>query len=159
MNRIFLTIAFVLSLAFGVSFAMAAHADEQPAEQKDGPSAFHHGGPCGKFKLDDDQKSKMKAAWFKFREEKIDMKANIEKARLKYAKLMSDPNTDYSSAKSASKEISEDVSKMIAAKEMFKTKVAFEILKPEQRQPAMDCLPYLRGKGHHHHRHHHEDWN
>ena len=158
MNRIFLAIAFILSLAFGVSFAMAAHADEQSGpDQKDGP-AFHHGGPCGKLKLDDDQKSKMKAAWFKFREEKIDMKANIEKARLKYAKLMSDPSSDYSSAKSASKEISEDISKMIAAKEMFKTKVAFEILKPEQRQPAMACLPYLRGKGHHH-RHHHEEWN
>jgi len=140
MNKVFMAAILVLG------FAVTSNAFE----------GHGHEGPCGKFKLDADQKSKMKAAWFKFREEKIDMKAQIEKSKLKYAKLISDPSTEYATAKLASKDISDNVSKMIAAKESFRTQIAFEVLKPEQRESAMMCLPYLRGKGHHHHEHHHE---
>jgi len=143
MNKVFVVLVVVLG------FAMTSQGFEGP----------NHEGPCGKFKLDADQKSKMKAAWFKFREEKIDIKAQIEKSRLKYSKLISDSSTDYATAKAASKDVSDNVAKMISAKESFKTQIAFEVLKPEQREMAMMCLPYLKGKGHHHGHHQHGDWN
>lgn len=115
------------------SFSFAS--EEKPMEKH---------GPCGKVNLSDDQKAKMKEAMFDFRESKIDLKAQVSKAKLKYQRLIANPDTDYKAAQAAAQELSDSISKMISAKQAFKTKVAFEILKPKQREPAMQCEAHMK---------------
>jgi len=149
MNKAILTI-----IVFFIAGALTAVADDH--SNKDGEGSSFEQNFCPNLKLSEEQKGKMKEAMFNFREKKIDLKAALEKSKLSYERLLSDPQTDYKTAKTAADEISANKSKLISAKQDFKTSVAFEILKPEQREPALKCEKRRK-----HHmgfmRHHHED--
>lgn len=167
MNKSLMMFMIAGLMAAGVSSAMESEEDG-PGDGDRAVASDHHGfrqdekehGPCGKLKLTDEQKAKIKDEGFKFKESEIDLRAQLEKARLKYRKIMASPGTDYKAAKAASQEVSESLSKLIAAKRDFKTRVAFQVLNPEQRGPAMACEWHRKGGfGHGKHRHHHgEDW-
>lgn len=113
----------------------------------DWPGPQH--GPCAELKLEDAQKSKLKDAYFKFKESKIDLEARIEKAHLKYKKVLFDKEADLSAAKKASEEIVSAVKDKVQAEENHKNEVFFEILKPEQRGTAHACMMMIIMAHHH----------
>ncbi len=79
------------------------------------------------------------------RSQKSIFRAQLEKARLKYEKIVSSASSDYKAAKAASQEVSDSLSKLIAAKNAFKLTIAFQVLKPEQRGPAVACGSHWTG--------------
>ncbi len=132
-----------LLVLFAVAFA-SAHCfadDVELAGKLDAGRAggeHLHGAWC-KLNLTDEQKTKMRAERFKFEESKIDLEAQLKHSRLAFKKLLTDPSGDYSAAKSAAKEVANNLSKLIASKEAFKAEMAFKVLTAEQRQEAEKC--------------------
>lgn len=106
-------------------------------------------GPCAELNLEASQKAKLKDAYFKFKEEKIDLEGNVKKAHLNYEKVMTDLGSNLDAAKKASKEIVSAVSSRMQAQENYKNEVMFEILKPEQRSTARACLMAMSKFQHH----------
>lgn len=151
----------MMFLAVGLLAATVAQAEEMNGEDNDRSVASegHRFGPghnpCDRVGLTDEQKAKIKDERFKFKESEIDLRAQLEKARLKYHKIMETPSSDIKSAKSASQEVSDYQTKLFSAKSAFKNQIAFQVLKPDQRAPAMACglLREHGGK-----KRHHEGW-
>jgi Spy/CpxP family protein refolding chaperone len=140
----------IIILALIFSYSLAASADKGDK----GKDSFHHGF-CSNLKLSSEQKAKMKEALFNFKSIKIDLKANLEKSKLTYEKLVSNPKTTAEEAKAASEQVSDNLAKLMAARIAMKNQIAFEILTPEQRPVALKCE--MHRKHHWHHRKHHDE--
>jgi hypothetical protein len=97
-------------------------------------------GPCSELKLDENQKTKLKELYFKFKEGNIDIESHIQKAHLQYEKIVTNLDSTAESAETAGQEIVSAVSGMMLAHANYKNKVMFEILKPQQRHLAHACM-------------------
>jgi|GEM_PF-1391439 hypothetical protein len=100
-------------------------------------------GPCSDLKLDEDQKTKLKEAYFKTKEKNIDIESRIQKAHLKYERIAIDLESNAESAKAASQEITSAVTSMMQAHANYKVEIMFEILKPKQRHLAHACIMHM----------------
>jgi Spy/CpxP family protein refolding chaperone len=148
----FLALA-LLSVGASFPFAARAHDDGGPHRGPDQgmdellplPGVLdmggqkHKEGPCSELKLDADQKTKLRAAFFKFKDSQIDLEGRIKKAHLGYMKVATSSDSDLSAADQASKAVVEAVSNMMRVKEEYKNEISFKILRPEQRGPARSC--------------------
>ena len=86
---------------------------------------------------------------YKFQNERIDLEAKVEHARLNYRRLATDPKADYKDAIAASEAVSTAMAKKISAEETAKTEVLFKIFKPEQREDAFKCQMFMHHKMEH----------
>ncbi len=146
--------SFTVLLALTLTLAMGtAHAEEKGwphpvggPEDRPLPGVLDTGNapselppPCNQLNLTKDQKTKLKEAYFKFKEKKIDLESKVQKAHLQYEKLMSDPASDFDSAEGASRDIIAAATEMMKAHSSYENEINFSILKAEQRQPARAC--------------------
>lgn len=99
--------------------------------------------------LTKEQREKMRKAFFKFQEEKINLEAAIKRARLNYVKVVSDSSSNADAAKAAAQEIANSLSKMVAAKLALKTQISYEILTEKQRKARAFSM-LMRGHWKHH---------
>jgi Spy/CpxP family protein refolding chaperone len=144
--------AFYICLAFS---ALSIAADEPkppektPAESSDS-SKHCKWEKCQRgLKLSEEQKVKMREAFFKFRENKIHIKESKELAKLNYQKIMADPSSDIKAAKAAAQELAEHISKMAAVKMGIRNEIIFQILTPEQRKErSLNWLFMEKSHGH-----------
>ena len=100
-------------------------------------------GPCADLKLDEEQKNKLKEAYFKIKEKNIDIESRIQKAHVKYERIVASLDSNADSAKAASQEIVSAASSMMQAHANYKIEVMFEILKPKQRHLAHACIMHM----------------
>jgi Spy/CpxP family protein refolding chaperone len=100
-------------------------------------------GPCSEVKLTPEQKAKLKAAYFKFAEEKINMEADVKKAHLSYEKVLTDNEANSSAAEKASQWIVNSAAKFTQSEQDYKNEMFFKILKPVQRSQAQACLDHM----------------
>ena len=110
-------------------------------------------GPCADLKLDKEQKAQIRAAFFKFKDEQIELEAVMKKAHLNQMKIASDPGADFDAAEVASVAKQEAMGRMMRAMDTYRNGVMFKILKPDQRSLARACWR----EEHHHHWGHHPD--
>jgi Spy/CpxP family protein refolding chaperone len=140
--------------------APAAAPNAAPTAEAPAPTngESHRHGPrplpeaCQKANVTEEQKGQIKAAFQAARREKVELKAQAQLARLDYAALISNPNATAQGASDAGNKVVETVSKLIAAKTALKTNILFNILKADQREPAVKCAKILKHR--HHGRHH-----
>lgn len=97
-------------------------------------------GPCAELKLDSSQKSKLKEAFFKYKEDKIDLESAEQKAHLKYEEAKFANSADLKTVQDASQAWVSSLSQVIQARESYQNEVDFGILKPEQRGVARACM-------------------
>jgi hypothetical protein len=106
-------------------------------------------GPCADLKLDSSQKSKLKDAFFKYKDEKIDLESAEQKAHLKYEEAKFANSADLKTVQDASQAWVASLAQVIQARESYRNDVDFGILKPEQRGVAHACMMSMhRGPEH-----------
>jgi hypothetical protein len=96
-------------------------------------------GPCANLKLDKDQKAKLKEAFFKFEEQKIELESQAKKAHLQSLRVHTNPATTLNEAQEASQAVVASITNKIQAEMSYHNEVMFGILKADQRGPARAC--------------------
>jgi Spy/CpxP family protein refolding chaperone len=104
-------------------------------------------GPCAELKLDKEQKAKLKAAFYKFEENKIDLEAQVKKSHLEYEKLLTNADASATTAKEVSQGIVSSKTSLLQAEQNYRNEIFFEILKPEQRGTAQACEHMMMRRG------------
>jgi Spy/CpxP family protein refolding chaperone len=108
-----------------------------PGVLQEGPGPKE--GPCADMKLTKEEKAKIKEAYFKFKESKIDLESNLKRADLNEEKVSADAESDFAAAEAASAAKMEAIGKLMQADHSFRNNVLYNILKPEQRSAARAC--------------------
>ncbi len=119
-----------------------------PGEQKP-----RHENPCAKVNLDEAQKAQIKAIVMKYREAKITLDAGVKLAKFNFYKLAVDPKGDVTTAQAVTQTLSDAISKSVAAKLGMRSDILFNVLKAEQREPAIRCQKMKKHHGKHGHKH------
>ena len=96
-------------------------------------------GPCADLKLDKSQKAQIKEAYFKVKEDKIELESKLRKAFLNEEKLRSDDKSDFAAAEDASSAKIEAIAKLMQVDDTYRNTVFYKILKADQRGAAVAC--------------------
>lgn len=99
-----------------------------------------HDEVCKKVNLTDEQKAAIDTAHTAFKKNMVQLKADAKTAFINYEESVSNVATVRADADAAATAINDAVGKVVAAKTAHVTAVLYDILQPEQRGPAIDCL-------------------
>lgn len=94
---------------------------------------------CPGLTLDDTQKASLKTAMFKFTKDMNLAKAETKNAMMDYGMTLSDAASSREQGVAAGTALKDAFNKMGDLKMNFEIGVFYDILKPEQREPAMKC--------------------
>ncbi|HEX7673202.1 MAG TPA: hypothetical protein VF412_03475 [Bdellovibrio sp.] len=131
------------------AFAAPSHATAaDPQEQDQMTLAFSEGtlfnplqtpSACSTLNLDDTQKNSLKEAYYNFAKQKNTLEAEVKNAMLDVRHTLlntsstkDDANASLAAAKTAMGNLGDAVGSLT-------TTIFYDILKPEQRQPALEC--------------------
>ena len=95
---------------------------------------------CADVKLDDTQKMQIKDACFDFKKQKNTLGAEVKNAMMDSMKVFSSATSTRDQGVDAQAMVKEKMDALVAAHNDLGLKVFFDILKPEQREAAMQCL-------------------
>lgn len=137
MNKFLLSLFAIVFLSANCFAENVELAGKMDAEH--GGKGFHGGPGWCHLELSEEQHAKMRSEKFKYEESRIDLEAQLKHSRLAYRELLSDPNSDYSAAKNAAKEIANVVQKMASSKALFKADIAYKVFTTEQRKEMVKC--------------------
>lgn len=129
----------------------AAPVEPLTAEEKGNVAVWadtlgHHGRDhsraqeCEGLTLDDAQKAALKAEKFTFYKSMNLAKANLKNAMMDYTHTLADMNSTRDQGQAAGDALKASFNTMGDLKLNFELKVFYDILKPEQREPAMKCI-------------------
>jgi hypothetical protein len=96
-------------------------------------------GPCSMLKLDKDQKVKLKEAFFRFEDQKIELESQVKKAHLQSLRVHTNPGATLKEVQDASQALVASIANKMQAEMNYHDEVAFGILQPSQRGPARAC--------------------
>lgn len=95
---------------------------------------------CAEVKLDDTQKMQIKDACFDFKKQKNTLGAEVKNAMMDAMKTFSSATSTRDDGVDAQAMVKEKMDALVMAHNDLSLKVFYDILKPEQREPAMRCL-------------------
>lgn len=95
---------------------------------------------CAQINLDDAQKSALKAAKFDYHKQRNTLIAAERNAQMDFARTLSDAKATRDQALAAASAAKDAMMATRQAKTDFSIKIFMDILKPEQRAPAMTCI-------------------
>ncbi|MFM6928898.1 MAG: Spy/CpxP family protein refolding chaperone [Bdellovibrio sp.] len=95
---------------------------------------------CNDVKLDDTQKMQIKDACFDFKKQKNTLGADLKNAMMDEMKTFSSATSTRDQGVAAQAMVKEKMDPLVTAHNELGLKVFYDILKPEQREAAMQCL-------------------
>ncbi|MGE5086154.1 MAG: Spy/CpxP family protein refolding chaperone [Bacillota bacterium] len=95
---------------------------------------------CNDIKLDDTQKMQIKDACFDFKKQQNTLGAEVKNAMMDSIKTFSSATSTRDEGVDAQAMVKEKMDALVMAHNDLGLKVFYDILKPEQRAPAMQCL-------------------
>ncbi|MBO9667450.1 MAG: hypothetical protein J7501_11645 [Bdellovibrio sp.] len=95
---------------------------------------------CEDVALDDTQKMQIMDAHFEYMKQKNTMSAEIKNAMMDYTKVLGSSTSVRDDAVAAQNTLKEKFGNLGAATGDFTLKVFYDILKPEQRAKALECI-------------------
>jgi hypothetical protein len=107
-------------------------------DDADGGAA--HNRQCANITLTPEQKGSLTDVVFEFRKAMIIAKGEVKIARLTYGHTVSNPASVRADAEAAGVQVRDSVANLVGIKKDFATKVLYDILTPDQRGPAYECM-------------------
>jgi hypothetical protein len=95
---------------------------------------------CNKVGLAPEQKEALRTHCFNTKSKKADAAAGVKKAKIEYMRALTDPSGDKGKAEATSQALINAKSALCSLKTGAMNVVLYDILKPEQRQPALQCM-------------------
>ncbi len=109
----------------------------------------HHHATCPDAKFTDAQKTRIHETVYQFHKEKIQLDANLKKAKMEFVHGMLDARSDRGGVEKLGAAVTGSVTALVAAIQVLQVNIMMDVLQPAQRGPAMKC--FIEMMKHHHH--------
>ncbi|MGE3758915.1 MAG: hypothetical protein AB7H97_14230 [Pseudobdellovibrionaceae bacterium] len=127
------TVTDIASPEFAKAFVAGAVPEAiNPLNHKPHPS-------CEKVNLTPEQKSAIKEAFYIFAKEMTDIEGSLKKGIIDYAYALSTQSTTRDQGRESATAVTTAMTSLSATGTEFGLKIFFDILTPEQKEPAFEC--------------------